>query len=355
MKTKVVYVLISNESDYFCEQLLMSLFSLKHYNPDSYTEIATDSDTYQTLVGNRSLVKDYCNKISIIDIPSELDKKQRSRYLKTSLRNLINGDYLFLDTDTIIVGRIDEIDNCQFDIGAVVDFFPMEGKDNFSKNAVKALGGNYLEENPYFNSGVMYVKDTFISHNLYTRWHQIWKLSCKNGIYQDQPSLYIANVELNQFIKQIDAKWNCMVRFYTSLDVLPHAVILHIFSSTYEKMGAEWKITHLLHALKNDSSLIKSDFSFLSNIKQLFITCRYVNQLKIERRHKFLCQSPPDFERWKCFCPETAKYIFRANWNCSFIYKVLYYLASFGPVWPLRFYIWAASYKESLFGRSLHR
>lgn len=345
MKTKVVYVLISNESDYYCEQLLMSLFSLKHYNPDSYTEIATDSDTYQTLVGNRSLVKDYSNKICIFDIPSELDKKQRSRYLKTSLRNLINGDYLFLDTDTIIVGRIDEIDYCQFDIGAVVDFFSLEGKDYFSRNVVHTLGYHYVDEVPYFNSGVLYVKDNCTTHNLYNWWHQLWKQSYINGIYQDQPSLYIANVELNQVIKQIDAKWNCMVSFYSSLDVLPRAVILHIFSSTYDKMGTEWNLTKLLYALKNDSSLIKSDLSCLQNIKQLFETNEYINQLKLSRKHRFLCQNPPDYINWKNFCPESGEYIFEVNWNCTFIYKILYYWASLGPVWPLKLYIWTASKK----------
>ncbi|MBQ0060663.1 MAG: hypothetical protein KBT15_02660 [Bacteroidales bacterium] len=131
INTKVVYVLVSCESDYYCEQLLMSLFSLKYYNPDVDVELITDSKTYQSFVGNRAMIKKDCNRTRVFDLPNELNREQKSRYLKTNLRNLIHGNYLFLDTDTIITGSIAEIDNLRCDVGAVLDSFSLEGKDCF--------------------------------------------------------------------------------------------------------------------------------------------------------------------------------------------------------------------------------
>jgi hypothetical protein len=35
MKTKIIYVLVSNENDCYLEQALVSIYSLRLYNPDA--------------------------------------------------------------------------------------------------------------------------------------------------------------------------------------------------------------------------------------------------------------------------------------------------------------------------------
>lgn len=39
---KYLYALISNSNDYFAEQLLISVFSLKYYNPSAFVSLLTD-------------------------------------------------------------------------------------------------------------------------------------------------------------------------------------------------------------------------------------------------------------------------------------------------------------------------
>lgn len=53
MKTPIIYVLISNDKDFYCEQAIISLVSLHMYNYGVKAILVTDHDTYQTLTGNR--------------------------------------------------------------------------------------------------------------------------------------------------------------------------------------------------------------------------------------------------------------------------------------------------------------
>jgi len=39
-------------------------------------------------------------------VPEELNQVQRSRYLKTTLRSILTGDYLFVDTDTVFASLL---------------------------------------------------------------------------------------------------------------------------------------------------------------------------------------------------------------------------------------------------------
>ena len=41
----------------------------------------------------------------------EINNRERSRSLKTNLRHIVSGDYLFIDTDTIITGDLSFVDN----------------------------------------------------------------------------------------------------------------------------------------------------------------------------------------------------------------------------------------------------
>ena len=118
MQTKIIYTLVSENSDYYLEQALISVYSLRKHNPEATVELVVDKDTAATLVEKRSKIKEYVTSIVEIDVPREYDKKRRSRFLKTNLRQLVKGDYLFIDCDTVICGKLDEIDAFDGDLAA---------------------------------------------------------------------------------------------------------------------------------------------------------------------------------------------------------------------------------------------
>ena len=57
MKTKIVYVVVSDETDIFLEQALLSIFSLRKHNPEAFVELVVDQITNDSISGKRSEIK----------------------------------------------------------------------------------------------------------------------------------------------------------------------------------------------------------------------------------------------------------------------------------------------------------
>lgn len=94
MKTKIIYVLVSNENDCYLEQALVSIYSLRLYNPDANLLLLVDEETSRTLEnGIRKLILNYVSKLVIVDVPFHYSKQQKSRYIKTSLRSQVIGGF----------------------------------------------------------------------------------------------------------------------------------------------------------------------------------------------------------------------------------------------------------------------
>ena len=53
MNTKIVYTLVSDDSDTYLEQALLSVYSLRIHNPRAIVELAVDQFTAMTLVDKR--------------------------------------------------------------------------------------------------------------------------------------------------------------------------------------------------------------------------------------------------------------------------------------------------------------
>ncbi len=43
--TKFLYILVSGQTDIYCEQTYVSMLSLKHYNPDAEISLLVDDET----------------------------------------------------------------------------------------------------------------------------------------------------------------------------------------------------------------------------------------------------------------------------------------------------------------------
>ena len=213
MKTKIVYVLVSQESDYYYEMFLLSHYSLRLYHPigDAEVVLVMDKDTNQRLCEKKASVLNDVTPI-VVDVPDEYTIMQRSRYLKTSLRNLVNGDFLYLDVDTIICGRIASIDKVEADIAMVSDCnTELSNRNDMSIYYCEKAGFTELDGEPYFNAGVILAKDNNRVCSLFNEWHYLWKISLKNNVPQDQPALCQANRNLNYPVRELSYIWNCMI------------------------------------------------------------------------------------------------------------------------------------------------
>lgn len=215
MKTKIVYVLISDSKDNYLEQTLLSIYSLKQIHPDAKITIITDLRTKDYLYNKKDILSKLVSEIITVNVPQSLTNLQKSRFIKTSIRSYIKGSFLFIDGDTLIVDKLNEIDNIDVDFAAVPDkHIPfLEHSWRFLIiNSLKKIGlTNYNELNYYINSGVMFVKDNEITHKMFQEWHNNWIKSSKIGINSDQPSLTKALIENDIQVHILDGIWNCQI------------------------------------------------------------------------------------------------------------------------------------------------
>lgn len=238
MKTKIVYVLTSTSNDIYLEQTLLSIHSLKKHNPDAYIVLLLDDGTANGLVGNRSTILNYVSEKIVVDFDASISNMRRSRHLKTSMRSLVEGDFLYIDGDTIINSSLEDIDSCTIELGAVDDAHRLldshYGKEKLLRQA-KTLSFSIDGESHYFNGGVLYVKDSARTRKFFDMWHNYWKDSVAHGINQDMPALIRTNIEMNHMIEALDGSWNCQIMY--GFNYFTSAKIIHYFASRYTSLN----------------------------------------------------------------------------------------------------------------------
>jgi lipopolysaccharide biosynthesis glycosyltransferase len=232
---KYVYVLTSSPNDFYYEQFLISVVSLRYHNPNVNIVALIDSKTKQGLTGKRSGYEQYVSDIVTIKTPETLSQKEVSRWIKTSMKNYVTGDFLYIDCDTVITENLEYDFPPEINIGAILDTHVVLSKHHlapFFKTKDKRLGfsSTYKLDN-YYNGGIIFCRDTPESIEFFSKWHSLWLYCNKKGVHQDMPALNQANYELNGIIKELQGIWNCQVT-HNGLSLLHNAKIIHCFASS---------------------------------------------------------------------------------------------------------------------------
>lgn len=267
MKTKLVYVLTCAPEATYIEQALISIWSARYHHPDAHIVLLVDDLTNELLVGKRAEVLEYVTEKVLIPFEdANASMMFRSRWIKTQVRQLVKGDLLFIDCDTIVNKSLEEIDEVKAEAAAVpesnlpiADFHPSLYQ-SMEENA-KKIGWDIAGEEYYYSSGVIYVKDTPMAHKMFQLWHQYWIQGGRIGINIDQPSLAKANIHCGHLIERIDNKWNCIMFTYPRW--AKNAYILHyaayrnmsfLFSKRVLKYIREYGLTDYLQSYIIDST-----------------------------------------------------------------------------------------------------
>lgn len=205
---KVVYCLTSSGGDLYEAMTRVSLATVRLTNPTARIEIACDQQTHQALqaTGSRLLREaDAVHGVPTPDGPPTF----RNRFVKTQLRLLLTGPFLFLDSDTVVRKPLTPLLNLQADIAAA----PNHSADTLAEQIwsedqanLDAMGWQVRE--PYVNGGVIWYADTPAAHRFAEAWHRNWLANVeRTGRYRDQTAL-------NQSLWTTD---------YLRVEILPHA------------------------------------------------------------------------------------------------------------------------------------
>lgn len=292
MRTKIVYSIISDSSDIFLEQLLVSVYSLRMHNPQAYVTVVMDGNTKESLIGGRDEYTKYVDETMVVDVPAEYSKKMRSRYIKTRLRRFITGDYLFIDSDTVItcsLESIDEIIKSDADVFMVLDEHKKYSKANSPyRDKLRMIGWDhaYKSNQPYYNSGVIIIKDNGTAREFSDSWYNNWRFETSKGLVFDQPALFYT-LATNDSIKvcELSGEWNCQINRDCSR-FISDSKIIHYFNSRNKVLNGYPSIKYFLHgeqpfiAIKENGGKITDEIMFYLSHPRLAFQFQNVNDVR---------------------------------------------------------------------------
>ncbi len=290
MKTRIVYTLISSEKDCFLEELWVSLHSLRLFHPEVKVMVLVDEPT-KVYMERFPKLCDMITEIFVVPVPEQYSAKQRSREIKTTVRNVIDGAYLFIDTDTVICKPLDAIDNLTCDIAAVPDgHLPLSELMFSPTESIKNIFGVDISDSEYwFNSGVMYVADNEKTRAFYRSWSKNWTFSCfQKGQSQDQPALSVTNKEFGDLVSKLDDIYNAQVAM--SLKYFADAAIVHWWHMSFidNQDYSPYFSLQIYKEVKENCGLTPHVEEVIRNCKQSFVS----PTMPIGKEHIYFLFSP---------------------------------------------------------------
>ena len=280
MIPQIVYVLVANEKNLYLEEMWVSIFSLRRHHPEATVKVLMDVETKEYIIRFPQLTS-MIDETVVVQTPAEYNAKQRSRQIKTTIRNVLKGDYIFIDTDTVICKPLDGIVE---DIAEMKDFRGIaavrEGhatmKDTLfpPTGTVKRIFDIDISQSPLMtNSGVMFVADIPFTHEFYKRWNENWKRSCfEKGNSQDQPSLYATDCQYGYVIRELSGIYNAQVAM--SLKYYADAVILHWWHMDFieDQSYSPYFSLEIYQDLKKEGEITPQIEELIINAKQSFVS-----------------------------------------------------------------------------------
>jgi len=226
----VSYVVTSSGRDQYSAMTRVPCASVRISNPGFRVLLITDSASAQRLAGARDPLLDEVDAHVHFETP-EGDASFRNRFLKTNLRSLIDGSYLFLDSDTLIRGDLSDVFSTDADIAGA----PNHSKDAleeqiwYKDRAVLTRLGWRVRPDVYINGGAMLCHDTPGARRFGTDWHAKWLTSYRqtNG-YRDQPALNAAVFDSGVRLAVLPHRFNA--QFKTQVSTARDAVVWHCYA-----------------------------------------------------------------------------------------------------------------------------
>ena len=284
MSIKFVYALISSDSDFYAEQTLVSMCSLKKHNPDAHVVLVADDATLHSISERRADMNPYVDEVIAVNPPADFSAVQKSRYLKTKLRSAVKGDFLYIDNDTVVISSLTDLENEACEMGAVLDGHRRSREVNQLNDYARITGRRFWNYDKYFNGGLLFVRDTERTHRLFDDWYQIWNDDRERyGTSLDQPSFAQANIKNDYLVQELDGSYNCQIITPEALPIVPKAKILHYFdhapagtffplrNKKFLRMVKERGINSVISAIIDAPEAFILDESFVLDGKDLAI------------------------------------------------------------------------------------
>lgn len=234
---KYVYILVGSPAGYYFEQTLVSLASLKHVCPSAKITLLVDSDTDKDENAILSKIRSCVDEYIVQNFEENIPCVARSRILKTTMRSLVDGDFLYVDSDTVWTSAIDESDFVA-DVMGVLDSHSLleENPSIVGINQDFERTNCNPEVQKYVNGGVLFSRDSEKARKFFKIWHEKWLETSKSGYYIDMPSLNYAFKQLyGDDVPLLPGNYNSQIS--RSWKYFPNAKLVHFFTGWMKEAG----------------------------------------------------------------------------------------------------------------------
>ncbi len=267
---KALYILTSTGKDIYIDLTYISVVFLLHTNPQVDVNIACDKESFEAIKNSNHPLFDLDLKLISVSTP-EGKPSWRNRYVKCRMREIISGDFLYLDGDTIVRNSIHEIFNLSCSFAAASNHNTTYPSNFNNREKIVFESNNWtLPFGHYYNAGIMYWKDNASTRKLSDLYIQKWHQSSKAGIHFDQPALNSALIDWQGELSEFEGKYNA--QFINDYRLSVDAVIWHRYLSGGIKYPLDY-FELMLQELKNEGEL-----SFISIEKVLSVRCALVSK-----------------------------------------------------------------------------
>lgn len=210
----------------------LSALSVRAWDTRAHVTLLTDQRTQDALkTSGESIAVD---AVILVDTP-DVEVRLRSRYLKTCMRDAMDGDFLFLDSDTIVCGDLSPLAEIEADLAAVADQHRITPCLPELEEYIYGACGWNRPRRINLNSGVLYWRDTLEARELAQLWREKWQMShAITGRHNDQQALNSALEDSGASFSELPGAYNAQV------SLRPHfafdARVWHIFSSDRDRV-----------------------------------------------------------------------------------------------------------------------
>ena len=225
------YVLTGGAGSVYADMTAVSVLSLFAIHPGTPVTVLGDDATVRGLAAGDGPLARHARLLAVPVLDG--DAAGASRSIKTTMREVLEGDLLFLDADTVVMRPIDPaLAACRR---------PRLAHDRHLRSGGPALQFSpWVEEliaravwprpRAYFNSGVIWLPDTQATHRLTAEWRRRWLEGREHGVWKDQPALNVALDQLPAPIEPLAPAYN--VHPDSTPQHIGQARILHFWATT---------------------------------------------------------------------------------------------------------------------------
>jgi hypothetical protein len=251
----ICFVLAAKDLGLYADMGAVAVLAVRRLHPQARTVLVTDEPTARAIDHGNHALGNIVSEI-IVQPTGTDDPIVSSRHLRTVLRQLVKGDYLYLDNDAIAVRPLDRgwpkvgdlaLARDRNERGITPTALPIIEK-------LRAKLGWEFQPDHYLNAGVIFVRDSPAAHAFYTEWHRRWQQTLSLGIWQDQisfNSMVAAGFATVAILPDRD-NWATQ----STAMLRGRARIFHFFASVHgEVIPADTLLGHLIARFQRDGDL----------------------------------------------------------------------------------------------------